>query len=222
MKFDVEGRELEVEPEAVIVAAFTGRDRDGVLEHIEELGRLGVPPPATVPCFYMLPPTALVQTTAIDAVHPETSGEVEIALIFHGAEVYLTLASDHTDRAAESIDMALSKQVCPKVIATSAWREDGVVADWDTLELRSWIGNGRDPVLYQDGVAGSLLSPSELLQKIRFAVKPRTFVLLAGTIPVAGDIRSSSHFRAELFHPRTDRTLSLEYRIDVLDALAPA
>ena len=37
----------DVEPDAVIVAGYTGRDRELVQHHIDELAAIGIPPPAT-------------------------------------------------------------------------------------------------------------------------------------------------------------------------------
>lgn len=204
---------LEIEPEAVVVAGFTGRDQAKVRAHIEELAREGITSPASVPTFYLVPPASLVQTSEIVTVHPHTSGEVEIALLVDNEKTFVTLASDHTDRAAEALDIAVSKLACPKILATAVWPLADVLPNWDSLRVRSWIDENGQRHPYQDGAAATLLAPQPLLEKIPFQNRPACFVLLMGTLPVIGAIRGSRRFWAELFDHAGNRTLQLDYRI---------
>ena len=106
----------------------------------------------------------------------------------HGGEVYVTVCSDHTDRAAERLDIALSKRACHKVIGSAAWRLEDVAARWDDLRVRSWIGTDASS-LYQDGTLGALLPPRELLAAVPWREEPACYVLLCGTVPTIGGIR---------------------------------
>jgi hypothetical protein len=207
-------------PQIAIVAGYTGRDRDAVLGHIRELEELGIAPPPDVPIFYSVAPELITQEDAIVTTETATSGEAEVGLVVDGGQVYVTVASDHTDRAVERIDIAVSKRLCPKVIATAAWRLDDVAAHWDSLRLRSWIGDEGDD-LYQDGLLSSLVGPLELLEAIPWRSRPQSFLLLGGTVPTIGGMRQSPRFRAELHDPVTDRKLRLDYRIQVLDFIRP-
>ena len=132
-------------------------------------------------------------------------------------EVYVTVCSDHTDRAAERLDIALSKRACHKVIGTSAWRLEDVAEHWDELCLRSWIGE--DGALYQDGELGALLPPLELLDAIPWREVPECFVLMCGTVPTVSGIEPSPRFRAELFDPAAERSLEVDYAVATLDLL---
>ena len=98
-------------------------------------------------------------------------------------------------------------------------RSRSIGGRWGELELRSYIGTDDDEVLYQKGPCSSLVSPPELLTNLPFA-RPRRFAMLTGTVPVEGGVRPASHFRGELHDPATDRTITLSYRIDALDARA--
>ncbi len=219
MKFEVSGGVLEVHPQAVIVAGFTGRNQEAIRAHIAELMAQGMRAPDRVPAFYLVSPAVLTQADQIIVTHDQTSGEVEIAFLVRGDEVYVTLASDHTDRAAEALDIALAKQVCPKILATSAWRLAELRAGWDALEMRSWIHENGERVLYQEGSAAELLAPDDLFRSIPFKRRPDVFVVLGGTLPAIGKLRSSDYFWAELRDPRSGRSIHLEYGIHALDIL---
>jgi hypothetical protein len=210
MNFIVLGEPVALEFEAVVVAGFTGRDRAEVLKHVEELAAEGVKPPAQVPSFYLVSPDLLTQATGISTLHDETSGEAEIALLVDGERTYVTLASDHTDRRLERHDIALSKQICPKILAREAWPYDAVAGHWDQLRLESWISHGNGRVAYQSGEAGQLLDAEALLAVTPFQRRPGAFVLLAGTLPALGGIRASVRFGARLIDPFAGRAIALE------------
>ena len=215
-----DGPEVVTRSEIAVVAGYTGRDRDDVLRHVRELEEQGIAPPPGVPMFYSVPPGLITHGETLVTAEFDTSGEAEVGLIVHDGEEYVTVVSDHTDRAAERLDIPLSKRACHKVIASSVWRLRDVVDHWDTLQLRSWVGDdAADP--YQDGLLGSLLAPHELLAAIPWRTAPRTFVLLCGTLPTIGGIRPSSRFRAELYDPVLERRLLVDYRVVVLDFVKP-
>jgi hypothetical protein len=219
LRFRVEpdGAELVVHPEIVVVAGYTGRDRAAVLDHIGELERLGVAPPASVPTFYAVSPELVTQGNALVTTETATSGEAEAGLVVVDDELYVTVCSDHTDRAAERLDIALSKRACHKVIGTSAWRLADIADRWDELHLRSWIGD--EAALYQDGMLGSLLPPLELLDAIPWREQPDCFVLMCGTVPTVGGIEASPRFRAELLDPAAERSLGVDYAVATVDLL---
>jgi len=213
MRFLVGSDLVCFEPEVVLVAGFTGRDTAGIEKHFAELAAQGIEPPDTFPTFYVLPSTALVQTCVVETVHTRTSGEAEIAILVNGEDTYVTIASDHTDRLAEAVDIGLSKQVCPKVIAQHAWRAAEFSDVWDDLTVKSWITEDGACTLYQEGRAGFLLEPQDVLARAGFKNLPRSFALLIGTFPTLGGIRPAQRFAAELSHPSLDDRLRLDYAI---------
>lgn len=203
---------FNVDPEMVIVAGFTGRDQNEVRLHLHELADLGISVPASTPTFYPIPPQLIAQGDSLSTWSPDTSGEAEIALIDHDDHLFVTLASDHTDRAMETVDIHAAKLACIKPVATEAWRFSDVAAHWDLLELRSWIDGD---ALYQDGTAAQILEPRDLISRARFPAVATT-VLLTGTVPAIGGIRPSSTFRAELVDPVLDRRIQLSYSVEVV------
>jgi hypothetical protein len=220
--FEVAGRSVSLEPEALVVAGFTGRDGRAVREHVRELEEEGVHAPASVPTFYLLPPTALTRAPALHTVRARTSGEAEIALLVDGDDRWVTVASDHTDRGVETLDIGLSKEVCEKPIARHAWAYGDVADGWDELRLRSWVGEAGERRLYQDGLAGSLMPADELLARLPLSRSIRRYVVLTGTVPAIGGVRESDHFWAELADPRRDERIGLEYAVRAIDPLEVA
>ncbi len=218
MKFQVGAETVQLNPEAVIVAGFTGRDIVKARMHIAELRDEGVSVPNEAPAFYPLPPSVIVRDELLRVLHGDTSGESEIALIFDGGETFVTLASDHTDRRAEAVDIHLSKQVCPKPFAEAAWRYEEVADHWDALRLRSWIEEEEGScTLYQEGGAADVLPPAVILEKLRALHPVKEFALLTGTVPARGGIRGADRFWAELADPVLGRSIDLHYRVRALN-----
>lgn len=212
MRLLVGDKTLEIDPLIVIVAGFTGRDQEEVRLHLHELADLGVPTPETTPTFYPVPQQLVTQDDTMTTWSRDTSGEAEIAIIDHDGTRLVTLASDHTDRAMETVNIHAAKLASTKPIAAEAWRYEDVADHWDMLELRSWIDGD---VLYQDGTASQLIEPDDL---IRLAQLPsvESVVLLTGTVPAIGGIRPSNVFRAELVDPVLDQRIELSYNIEVV------
>ncbi len=219
LAFAVRGGTVDIDPAAVVIAGFTGRDRAGVDAHLAELRELGVPTPETVPSFYLAPGSAAVQQSRLSVVGAQTSGEAEAVLVFDGDDAYLTLGSDHTDRAAEAIDIALSKLACPKPLANEAWRLKEVASHADELRVRSWITVNGAETLYQQGRLAELMDLGDLLGATPFADRLERLVLFTGTFGALGGIRPAERFRAALEDPVRGRTITFDYRIDVLNVL---
>ncbi len=219
MIFTVDGDPIEVEPEVVIVAGFTGRDRASVGAHVDELRAQGVPTPGRVPTFYEVAPDQLTHDGEIIVVGGATSGEAEIAIVTCGDRRLVTLASDHTDREAESVDIELSKRVCPKPLARDAWDYAGVADRWDELELAAWIEDDGARQPYQAGSAADFLRVDEIEAAVPFRRRPGCWVLLMGTLPVIGPIRPSRRFAARLHDPGARRSIELDYTIRFTDHL---
>src|SRR4051812_29495319 len=113
-----DGGEIAFEPGSLVIAGFTGRNRDAVAAHVDELARLGVPEPAGIPAFYPLSPRLLSVEPEILVSSTATSGEVEPVLFCANGSWYVGVGSDHTARDLERVDIGLSKAACPKVVGT--------------------------------------------------------------------------------------------------------
>src|SRR5437764_10904744 len=101
--------QVSMTPEALVVAGWTGRDEAAMRHHIEELAAIGVPRPSSVPVFYRVAAANLTQADGIEVLGPDTSGEAEPVLVGLPDGLWLTLGSDHPDRKAETLGIAVSK-----------------------------------------------------------------------------------------------------------------
>jgi hypothetical protein len=216
MRFRIEpdGEDLDLEPEAVVAAGYTGRDQRAVRAHVDELAIQGIDPPATVPAYYIVPPYLLTQDARIVTTHARTSGEAEFALLVGPQGVFVTAASDHTDREVERLDVQISKVCCPKVLGRSVWRLDDVRDRWDELVLIGRSGDD-DPSAYQEARLGQLIGPDELLESVPWTVRPKSYVVLGGTVSATGGIRFERCFHVGLHDPSTGRTLDVTYETAV-------
>jgi hypothetical protein len=194
----------------LIIAGWTGRDESALKKHIKELEELGVKPPKTTPIFYRVSANLFCHSEAIQVSGPDTSGEVEFVLIRASGDLRVAVGSDHTDRKAETIGVALSKQLCAKPVSTESWRYDEVKPHWERLMLRAWA----DGELYQEGPVTAMRSPEDLMG--RYPLKPG-YAMFCGTLAARGGIRPAGRFTMELDDPVLKRKLKHEYSIRPLD-----
>lgn len=212
---------VAVEIETLIVAGWTGRDAAAIEHHIEELAAIGVPRPSTVPLFYRIGTGQLSQATHLQVLGPDTSGEVEPVIVSLADGLWVTLGSDHTDRKAEAAGVALSKQLCSKVVCTQLWRFEEVAPHWDRLVLRSWATIDGRRVLYQEGAVAGIRSPQDLMQRYRNELSlPSGSLMFCGTLGAIGGVRPGSRFEMELEDPVLGRKLNHAYDIEALPVVA--
>ncbi|PWF21431.1 DUF2848 domain-containing protein [Corticimicrobacter populi] len=214
-------RAADIDIRQCIIAGWAGRDLAAIEHHIEELAELGVPRPSAVPLFYRVAANQLTQDEVVQCVGPASSGEAEVFLFEHDGDMWVSLGSDHTDRALEAHSVALSKQLCAKPVARDAWRYEDVATHWDQLVLRAWIVENGVETLYQEGTLASLQPPEFLLQK-HFGLNriPAGSGMTCGTVGAIGGIRPAPSFRMELHDPLLDRRIGHGYTIDFLPEVA--
>ncbi|GAA1252239.1 DUF2848 domain-containing protein [Prauserella halophila] len=207
----VEGEPVDVTPGRLVVAGYTGRDQAAVRHHIDELAAIGVPEPDSIPAFYELDTDLLTVANDVEVAGEQTSGEVEPVLIRSEGRHYLTVGSDHTDRALERDDIKTSKGACPKPMA-------GTVLDlgdrpeslpWDEITAGCWL----DGELYQDGALAQLLPITQVLAEwdsfgagtdfdTDFDTDADDLVLFGGTMPLlGGGFRFGREWRMRLHVP---------------------
>lgn len=215
-------RRIDVSLQTLVVAGWAGRDLAAIEHHIEELLALGVPRPSAVPLYYRVGENLLTQAPRVQVVGPDTSGEVETFVFPFEGELYVSIASDHTDRKLETHSVALSKQICPKPVARNAWRFTDVAGYWDELVIRSHVEDNGKTVLYQEGTLATLRPPQDLIGGYAdgAAILPDGTGMTCGTVNAIGGIRPAVSFTMELFDPRRGRSLTHSYAVDVLPEVA--
>jgi hypothetical protein len=207
--FDVGTADIE----QLVIAGWTGRDVAALNHHIEELKAIGVQPPSRVPLYYRAAAQLLTQADTIEVLGDDTSGEAEPVLVGTPERLWVTIGSDHTDRKAESIGVAISKQVCAKAIGRTAWRFEEVEPHWDRLMLRSFVQEGSKRTLYQEGPLAGIRLPRDLIAGWTGGSKrlPAGVAMFMGTIPAIGPIRPSPLFEMEREDPVLGRKLTHAY-----------
>jgi hypothetical protein len=211
---------VEMRPIALrtaVVAGWTGRDPVAREKHIAELMALGVARPATTPIYYRVSASRLTTANQIEAVGESSSGEVEVVLIRDAGKVWVGVGSDHTDRKVETYNVTISKQMCDKPIAPELWPFDDVREHWDSLILRSWIEEGGERRLYQEGAVAAMLVPDTIVA----GFEPKGELadgtaMFCGTLAARGGIRPSSRFSFELTDPVRNRQIAYAYDIVTL------
>jgi Protein of unknown function (DUF2848) len=206
-----------VEIEDLVIAGWTGRDVAALNHHIEELKAIGVQPPSRVPLYYRLTANLLTQAEKVQVLGDDTSGEVEPVLVGTADRLWVTIGADHTDRKLESYGVAVSKQICPKVIGRAAWRFEEIEPHWDRLILRSYVHEAGKRTLYQEGPLAKIRPPRDLIAGWRNGdgKLPAGVAMFCGTLPVIGAIRSSPRFEMELDDPVLGRKLDHSYSVQV-------
>ncbi len=213
---------VPVEVGNLVIAGWTGRDVAALEDHIEELKSIGVQPPSRVPLYYRVAANLLTQADRIQVLGDDTSGEAEPVLVGTPDRLWVTVGADHTDRKVESYGVAVSKQLCPKVIGRAVWRFEDVEPHWDRLILRSFVEEGGKPVLYQEGTLARIRTPRELIAGWRNGDKrlPPGVAMFCGTLPAIGAIRAAPRFTMELEDPVLGKKISHSYRIEALPVVA--
>jgi hypothetical protein len=223
LNFDLHAREgiqpVSLQPSALVVAGWTGRDEAALRHHIEELAAIGVPRPSSVPVFYRNSLLNLTQAPVVEVLGPDTSGEVEPVIVALGDRLCLAVGSDHTDRKAETQGIALSKQLCAKPIGRDLWALEDVAGHWDRLQLRSFATIDGQRVAYQDGTLSGMRPPADLIANYGSRLKPDS-VMYCGTLAAIGGIRPASRFELELEDPVLGRMLRHAYDINVLPVIS--
>lgn len=210
--------QVSMTPEALIVAGWTGRDEAALNHHIEELAAIGVPRPSSVPVFYRNAATNVVQTGRLEVLGPDTSGEVEPVIVALNDGLWIGLGSDHTDRKAETMGIALSKQLCGKVMAAALWRYEEVVPHWDNIVIRSYATIDGVRLVYQEGPLALMRDPYDLMTRYGRAFVANT-IIFCGTIGAIGGIRPASCFEMELVDPVLKRRMMHAYDVVALPVI---
>ncbi|RJL06655.1 DUF2848 domain-containing protein [Paracoccus aestuarii] len=221
MNFTCNGAIVEIAIRHMVVAGWTGRDATAIRHHIEELAAIGVAPPSATPLYYRVAAALLTQAGRIEAVGPDSSGEVEPMIIQSGGRRWLGLGSDHTDRKLEAHSVALSKQVCAKPCAAEIWDWDSVADHLERIELESWIDEGAGWQPYQAGTLAAIRPLADLMAGAEFeALAQEGAAMMCGTFGAKGGVRPAARFRMQMRDPTSGRSISHDYATATLPEVA--
>jgi hypothetical protein len=216
LKFIINGQPRVAEIRDLIIAGWTGRDKEAVEHHIAELEAIGVARPRTVPCFYRVGSNLLTTDAQLDMTGTDASGEVEFVLVSLPDGMYIGIGSDHTDRKVETYGVTVSKQMCPKPVSQELWPLQDVAGHWDSLLLRSWVTRDGKRELYQEGSVAKMLAPQDLIRRYLdggAGTLPVGTAMYCGTLSVIGKIGGGEKFEVELEDPVKKRSLRHAYSV---------
>lgn len=216
MIFTCNNSAIDCSIENVVVAGWTGRNRDAVDHHIHELSQLGIAPPSQVPLYYKVSDALLTQNSHIQVLGSGSSGEVEPLLVRQQDQWYLGLASDHTDRELEAHSVAASKQACLKPVASELWRFDSVKNHLDDITLRCTIIENNESVVYQEGSLSNILPLQQLIKESEL---PSHAAMLCGTLGAIGSVRPALQYQMVIEDPIHKKSISLNYTVTELPVI---
>jgi hypothetical protein len=211
---------IAAEIRMLVIAGWAGRDEAALRHHVEELAAIGVPRPSSMPVFYRVAATTLTQASVLSVLGPDTSGEVEPVLVSLADGLWLGVGSDHTDRKAETMGIALSKQLCGKPVGSALWPLAEIEAHWDQLELRAHATIAGRRETYQQGALAALRTPADLIARLPGGRLPPGAAMFCGTLPAIGGIRAADRFEIELVDPVLGRVIRHAYDIEALPIVA--
>ena len=211
-------RDITITVDNLVIAGWTGRDKESMEQHMAELEAIGIPRPKTTPIFYRTSEDLLTQDDTIRVVGDDSSGEVEFFVLALSDGLWMGVGSDHTDRKVEAYNVTISKQVCAKPISRKLWRYDDVFGHWDQLILRSFAFEGGARSLYQEGPVTTMLSAEELINRYCSGTDglEENTLMFCGTLPVHGGVRPMEAFEIELEDLALGRKVTHHYAIEPL------
>lgn len=210
---------IELQTDCCVAAGYTGRDQESVQAHIDELKKLGVATPYSTPALYWVSPARLTSHRQIVVVGEKTSPEVEF---FIGSDqtgnLFITVASDHTDRELEAVSVGKSKMVCDKILGDTFWSVEDIAPHWDKIQISSRVRIGNTWETYQTGTLQQVLPLSELLDLIKKDSPCMSSPsLLSSTVPLlTGEPVFTSGCIIVMFDPVLNREIEKQYEIFVL------
>ncbi len=208
---------IEVLVRTLVIAGWTGRDERALEKHIRELAEIGVARPKSTPIFYRVASSLLTTQDEIEVAGTDSSGEAEFVLYGTATGLLVGVGSDHTDRKAESVGVTLAKQMCAKPVGPTLWRYDDVAGHWDDLTLRSWLIDGGERTLYQEGPVNAMRAPDDLIARYGNGESlAEGTAMFGGTLAVKGEIRGAPGFEIELADPVRQRKIVHRYGVTPL------
>lgn len=229
MKIDLKYNDIEskktiirLEWDNCVAAGYTGRNQKAVQAHIKELESLGILAPQKIPAMYWIEPERVSTKKILHVIGDKTSGEVEFFLAKDNAgELYVTVASDHTDREMEKYSVSKAKQLCSKIVAEDCWKVADIRDHWDKIIISLKIkANDNSPeILYQEGHLGKIIAP-EKLEEICEQDSPNkkgNIAILSGTLTLISDeTLFFKIYQLTIFDPVLNRKIRHTYKVITL------
>ncbi|MDP6259485.1 MAG: DUF2848 domain-containing protein [Rhodospirillales bacterium] len=215
LKLQLAGDEIDYVLDNIIIGGLTGIDVEAIEKHLDELAEIGVTRPSSIPLFFRAAADMVSTADNIQVLGEDTSGEAEFVLLGTEDGMLVGVGSDHTDRKVEAYSIAVSKQMCAKVIAPEVWRYDDVKDHFGQLNIRSWAFENGEKRLYQECTAADFLAPDDVLPQCcdGAITLPAGTLYYGGTGAAIGGVKPADRFEYEIEDPVLGRTISHGYDV---------
>ena len=215
LKLQLAGDEIDYVLDNIIIGGLTGIDVEAIEKHLDELAEIGVTRPSSIPLFFHAAADMVSTADNIQVLGEDTSGEAEFVLLGTEDGMLVGVGSDHTDRKVEAYSIAVSKQMCAKVIAPEVWRYDDVKDHFGQLNIRSWAFENGEKRLYQECTAADFLAPDDVLPQCcdGAITLPAGTLYYGGTGAAIGGVKPADRFEYEIEDPVLGRTISHGYDV---------
>lgn len=210
-------QDLAFRPQRLVCAGWVGRDEAALRAHVVELEEIGIPGPSKTPIHMNLSANLVTTADAVEVISAESSGEVEFVFLRAGAECYIGVGSDHTDRGFERYSIPASKQMYPKVMSTVVWPYLEVKDHWERLIIRSWSTLDGSRVLYQEDTLAAILDVDGILAAMPTddPLPADGLVLFSGTVASKMGMVYGERFDFEMEDPILKRKNRHGYSVTV-------
>ncbi|MBT3990227.1 MAG: DUF2848 domain-containing protein [Rhodospirillaceae bacterium] len=207
--------EIDYALDNIIIGGLTGIDVEAIEKHLDELAEIGVTRPSAIPLFFRAAADMVSTADEIQVIGEDTSGEAEFVLLGTADGMLVGVGSDHTDRKVEAYSIAVSKQMCPKVMAPEVWKYEDVKDHFGQLIIRSWATEGGEKRLYQECTAADFLAPDDALPQCcdGATTLPAGTLYYGGTGAAIGGVKPADRFEYEIEDPVLGRTISHGYDV---------
>ncbi len=215
LKLQLAGDKIDYVLDNIIIGGLTGIDVEAIEKHLDELAEIGVTRPSSIPLFFRAAADMVSTADNIQVLGEDTSGEAEFVLLGTEDGMLVGVGSDHTDRKVEAYSIAVSKQMCAKVIAPEVWRYDDVKDHFGQLNIRSWAFENGEKRLYQECTAADFLAPDDVLPQCcdGAITLPAGTLYYGGTGAAIGGVKPADRFEYEIEDPVLGRTISHGYDV---------
>lgn len=163
-----------------------------------------------------LQPYLITTSNYVRKVSQSYGSNIAYTLLLKNREdVYVTVASDHTDPEAEACNLISGKHTYPKVIARRAWPLDTVEDHWDSLELRNTAVVNDEKRIAQRILGKELPQPSIVLEMLEDLVEePRNMVVIVEKRVMPEEYIVSNYYEISINDPVGNRSIIHYYWVD--------
>lgn len=163
-----------------------------------------------------LQPYLITTSNYVKKITPSYGSNIAYALLIKNREdIFITVASDHTDPDAERCSLISGKHTYPKVIARRAWSLDTVEDHWGSIEIRNVAIINDEKRVVQQLMGKDLPQPSIVLEMIEDTMEePRNMIIVVERRVMPEEYITSNYYEISIIDNVNKRTIEHYYWVD--------